>query len=189
MDKGKLLLFIKDKVTSCAPRRGHCLNTEKECKSKGKDKRRAESPLQLSQLYKRQRGGPASTSTSASANTTTSTTASTNTSTSALPVLEGEDDESCSDLVLIYNTIRDYYSTINELWVYQTSLGLYSTDWPQRVTPIALKTSITRGQYQRYRNEFEDRGLATIRDGYIATQILDLTRAVWNQSLDRSCTE
>lgn len=177
MDEGKLLLFIKDEVASRAPRRGRRLNAEKERKSKGKGKRRAESPLQLSQPRKRQRGGPASA------------TASANTSTSALPVLEGEDDESCSDLVLMYNTVRGYCSAINELWAHQTSLGLHSADRPQRVALTALKTSIARGQHQRRRDEFEDRGLATIRDGYTATQIPDLTRAAWSQSLGRSCAE
>jgi hypothetical protein len=103
VDEGKLLLFIKDEVASRALQRGCRLNAEKERKSKGKGKRRAESPLQLSQPRKRQRGGPASA------------TASANTSTSALPVLEGEDDESCSDLVLMYNTVRGYCFAINEL--------------------------------------------------------------------------
>jgi hypothetical protein len=106
VDEGKLLLFIKDEVASRVPRRGRRLNAEKERKSKGKGKRRAESLLQLSQPRKRQRGGLASATTSA------------NTSTSALPVLEGEDDESCSDLVLMYNTVRGYCSAINELWAH-----------------------------------------------------------------------
>ncbi|PMD19221.1 hypothetical protein NA56DRAFT_647295 [Hyaloscypha hepaticicola] len=78
MDEGKLLLFIKNEVASRVSWRGHYLNAEKERKSKGKGKRRAD--------------------------------------TSALPVLEGEDDESCSDLVLIYNTVRGYCSAINEFW-------------------------------------------------------------------------
>ena len=55
----------------------------------------------------------------------------------------------------------------------------------------ALKTSIARGQHQRRREEFEDRGLATIRDGYTAAQIPDLTRKVWSrsQSLGKGCIE
>jgi hypothetical protein len=53
VDEGKLLLFIKDEVANRAPRRGRRLNAEKECKSKGKGKRRAESLLQLSQPRKR----------------------------------------------------------------------------------------------------------------------------------------
>ena len=89
----------------------------------------------------------------------------------------------------MYNTVRGYCSAINELWVYQTSLGLHLIDRPQRVALTVLKISIARGQYQRRRDEFEDRGLVTIRDGYIVTQIPDLTRAAWSQSLDRSCTE
>jgi hypothetical protein len=47
----------------------------------------------------------------------------------------------------------------------------------------ALKMSIARGEHQRHRDEFTDRGFATIRDGYIASQIPDLTRKVWQQSL------
>jgi hypothetical protein len=35
------------------------------------------------------------------------------------PILEeGDDDEAYSDLVLIYNTVRGYYSAINELWAH-----------------------------------------------------------------------
>jgi hypothetical protein len=45
------------------------------------------------------------------------------------------------------------------------------------------------GQHQRRWAEFEDRGLATIRDGYTALQILNLTRQVWGQSLGANCTE
>jgi hypothetical protein len=47
------------------------------------------------------------------------------------PILEeGDDDEACSDLVLMYNTVRGYCSAINELWAHQTSLGLYSAARP-----------------------------------------------------------
>jgi hypothetical protein len=89
----------------------------------------------------------------------------------------------------MYNTVRGYYSAINELWAHQTSLGLHSAQRPQRVALTALKTSIARGQHRRRRDEFEDRGLATIKDSYTATQIPDLTRAVWSQSLGLSCTK
>jgi hypothetical protein len=64
------------------------------------------------------------------------------------PILkEGDDDEACSNLVLMYNTVRGYYSAINELWAHQTSLGLYLVARPQRVALTALKTSIARGQH------------------------------------------
>jgi hypothetical protein len=47
------------------------------------------------------------------------------------PILEeGDNDEACLDLMLIYNTVRGYCSVINELWAYQTSLGLYLADRP-----------------------------------------------------------
>ena len=154
VDEGKLLLFIKDEVASRAPRKGRRLDAERQ------RKRKAELPLQPSLPLKQRRGHSG-----------------------AIPVLEGDDDESCSDLVLMYNTVRGYCSAINELWAHQTSLGLHSADRPQRVALTALKTSIARGQHQRRRAEFEDRGLATIRDGYTAVQIPDLTRNVWGQSL------
>lgn len=104
-------------------------------------------------------------------------------------VVEGEDDESCSDLVLMYNTVRGYCSAVNELWAHQTSIGLHSADRPQRVALTALKTSIVRGEHKRRRDEFVDRGLATIRDGYTASQIPDLTQKVWQQSLGANCVE
>jgi hypothetical protein len=161
VDEGKLLLFIKDEVASRAPRKGRRLNAERQ------RKRKAESPSQPSPPPKRRRGHAG-----------------------AISILEeGDDDESCSDLVLMYNTVRGYCSAINELWAHQTSLGLHSADRPQRVALTALKTSIARGQHQRRRAEFEDRGLATIRDGYTAMQIPDLTKKAWGQSLGGSCTE
>ena len=53
----------------------------------------------------------------------------------------------------------------------------------------ALKTLIARGQHQRRRDKFTDRGLATIRDGYVASQIPDLTRKVWGQCLGQNQVE
>jgi Centromere DNA-binding protein complex CBF3 subunit, domain 2 len=102
---------------------------------------------------------------------------------------EGDDDEACSELVLMYNTVRGYCSAINELWAHQTSQGYHSAERPQRVAMKALKTSIARSQHQQRRDEFEDRGLATARDGYTAAEIPTLTRKVWGQSLGTKCTE
>src|SRR3954464_9167691 len=97
VDEGKLLLFIKDEVASRAPRRGRRLDAERQ------RKRKAESPLQPSRPPKQRRGHA-----------------------DAIPILEeGDDDESCSDLVLMYNTVRGYCSAVNELWAHQTSLGLH----------------------------------------------------------------
>lgn len=103
--------------------------------------------------------------------------------------VEGKDDESCSDLVLMYNTVRGYCSAVNELWAHQTSMGLHSADRPQRVALTALKTAIVRGEHKRRRDEFVDRGLSTIRDGYTASQIPDLAQKVWQQSLGANCIE
>ena len=166
VDEGKLLLFIRDEVASRAPRQGRRLNAEKK-----RRKRKAESLLPPSLPPPKQRRGQAGAI--------------------PVPVLpeEGDDDESCSDLVLMYNTVRGYCSAVNELWAHQTSLGLHSAPRPQRVALTALKTSIARGEHQRRRAEFEDRGLATIRDGYTADQIPDVSRAVWGQSLGGNLVE
>jgi hypothetical protein len=86
VDEGKLLLFIKNEVASRAPRKGCCLNTERERKKK------AELLLQQPLPLKRQRGYA-----------------------SAIPILEGEDDKSCSNLLLMYNIVRGYCSAVNEI--------------------------------------------------------------------------
>ena len=96
---------------------------------------------------------------------------------------EGDDDDAQSELVLMYNSVRGYVSAINELWKHQTSLKLHSAPQPHNVAIKALETSIARGEHQRRRREYVDRGLATIRDGYMASQILDICRQVWQSGL------
>lgn len=93
-------------------------------------------------------------------------------------IIEGDDDNECSELVLMYNTVRGYVSAINELWAHQTSRGLHTEPQPQRVAMKALKTSIVRGEHSRRRAEFMDCRVSTILDGYLASQILDLSRQV-----------
>jgi hypothetical protein len=95
-------------------------------------------------------------------------------------------DEACSELVLMYNTVQSYCSAINELWAHQTSLGLHNAAQPQRVAMTTLKTSIARGQHQHQCDEFTDRGLATIQNGYVASQIPDLIKKVWGQYLGQN---
>jgi hypothetical protein len=53
----------------------------------------------------------------------------------------------------------------------------------------ALKTSIARGQYQRRRAEFEDRGLSTMINRYTAKQITDMTTVVWRNVLGPRTSE
>ena len=140
-------MFIKDEVASRAPRKGQRLKAELA-------KRKRERPGPGSRPAKRRRAA-LSLGLEGSA--------------SSIEDDEGEEDEPALDLLLLYNSIRGYCSAINELWVHQTSRGLHTAPRPQRVALIALKTSIARGQHQRRRDEYTDRGLATIRDGYIAS--------------------
>ena len=164
VDEGKLLLFIKEEVASRPPRRGSRLEAERQ--------RKRQAALTLEPKLSKRRRGFASQLSSADN-----------------LAIEGEDDESCSDLVLMYNTVRGYCSAVNKLWAHQTSMGLHLADQPQRVALTALKTAIVRGEHQHRWDEFVDRGLATIRDGYTASQIPDLTQKVWQQSLGANCID
>ena len=89
----------------------------------------------------------------------------------------------------MYNSVRGYVSAIMELWNYQVSAKLHSSPSPHHVAVKALKTSIARGQHARRRAEFEDRGISTIRDGYTAKQIPNMTRAVWRNTLGPRTSE
>jgi Centromere DNA-binding protein complex CBF3 subunit, domain 2 len=104
-------------------------------------------------------------------------------------IVEGEDDDEQSDLVLMYNSVRGYVSAIKELWSYQTSQGLHNAPPPKRIALKALETSIIRGEHARRREEFTDRGISTFRDGYLASQIPDLNRQIWSESLGKGNTE
>ena len=172
VDEGKLLLFIKEEVASRAPRRGRRLDEEKERKRK---KAGAAGAAKEGQPRKRQKRAAAAAAAVVEA--------------SNHLIVEGEDDEDCSELVLMYNTVRSYVSAIKELWSYQTSRGLHNAPQPTRITLKALETSILRGEHARRRGEFTDRGISTFRDGYVASQIPDLNHQVWSEGLGKSVVE
>ena len=52
--------------------------------------------------------------------------------------------------------------------------NLHSSPSPHNVDIKALQTSAVRGEHRCRHQEFEDRGLATIKDGYTPNQILDM---------------
>jgi hypothetical protein len=99
------------------------------------------------------------------------------------------DNEPESELQLMYNSVRGYVSAIMELWTHQVSAKLHSSPSLYNVAVKALKTSIVRGQHARRCTEFDDCGLSTIRDGYTAKQIPDMTRAVWRDALGPRTSE
>ncbi len=101
----------------------------------------------------------------------------------------GDDDDEQSDLVLMYNTVRGYVSAINELWAHQVSRRLHNSPKPVQVAMKALKSSIARGEHAQRRAEFADRGIATIQDGYMATQIPIVYDKVWGLSLGAHSAE
>ena len=100
-----------------------------------------------------------------------------------------DEPEPKSELQLMYNSVRGYVSAIMELWTHQVSAKLQSSSSSHNVAVKASKTSIIRGQHARRRAEFDDRGLSTIRDGYTAKQIPDMTRAVWRDALGPRTSE
>jgi hypothetical protein len=89
----------------------------------------------------------------------------------------------------MYNSVRGYVSAVNELWSQQVSRGLHNAPKPDRVAMKALKTSIARREHMRRRAEFADRGIATIQDGYTATQIPDLHKKAWELALGGASAE
>jgi hypothetical protein len=68
-------------------------------------------------------------------------------------------------------------------------LSLHNAPQPYRVAIKALETAIAHGEHARRRIEFADRGVSTMRDGYIASQIPDLHRQVWGQGLGQGVVE
>jgi hypothetical protein len=158
VDEGKLLLFVKTKVAERALRKGSRLAAER--------KRKLENEAEGSKRQGKKGKWEAGTGTMAEQ------------ADRAPGAVDGEDDEPKSELQLMYNSVRGYVSAIMELWTHQVSAKLHSSPSPHNVAVKALKTLIVRGQHARCRAEFDDRGLSTIRDGYTAKQILDMTRVV-----------
>ena len=180
VDEGKLLLFVKTQVAERAPRKGSRLAAEKKRKAKegAKGSKRNKN--------KNKKGGPrdeagmmADAETSGLAGEVEEAAADT----------DSGEEEPGSELRLMYNSVRSYVSAIMELWKHQVANKLHSSPPPHNVAVKALETSVARGEHQRRRDELEDRGLATIKDGYTAKQIPDMTRAVWRNALGPRTSE
>jgi hypothetical protein len=181
VDEGKLLLFVKTQVAERAPRKGSCLAAER--------KRRLESEPEGSKRQGKKQKQEAGTRTMAE-QAERAPRAPDGRHDRPGPGPEPEPEpEPESELQLMYNSVRGYVSAIMELWTHQVSAKLHSLLSPHNVAVKALQTSIVRGQHARRRAEFNDRGLSTIRDGYTAKQIPDMTRAVWRDALGPRMSE
>ena len=108
VDKGKLLLFIKEEVALRAPRRGRWLDEEKERKRTAV----AEAGVGAVAVVKEERPRKRQKRATGVAVAAAVVQASNHL------IVEGEDDEDCSELVLMYNTVRSYILAIKELWSY-----------------------------------------------------------------------
>lgn len=164
VDEGKLLLFIREEVATRPPRRGRRLLAERkrktEDKAQGLQKKRKTKNDEAIRTGERQPEGADDH--------------------------DGESDnekDETSDLVLMYNSVRGYVSAINELWKVQTSKGLHNAPMPVNVALNALKTSVVRREHHRRRQEFVDRGEATIQDGYTIAHIPQIHDKIWGLEL------
>jgi len=167
VDEGKLLLFMKSKVAERAPRTGSRLAAER--------KRGPTDELERSTTQtKRRTQGPVVNVEEVPG---------------AFRASDSEDDGPKSELFLMYNSVRGYVSAIMEIWSHQVSTKLHSSPRPHNIAVKALQTSIARGQHARRRDEFEDRGVSTMKDGYTMKQIPDMTRVVWSNSLGTRTSE
>lgn len=104
-------------------------------------------------------------------------------------IFEGDDDNIQPPVVLMYNSVRGYVSAIHELWSHQTSQGLHQAPEAHRVAIKALETSLVRGEHLRCRKEYIDRGVGTMRDGYLQRQIPDPTHQIWSLAFGEKAIE
>ena len=99
VDKRKLLLFIKTRVVNHPPKKGAHLNAEKKrkaAKMEGLRKRRKPGDIMVEGADIEGEEGVKGKF-------------------GDIQIIEGDDDASQSELVLMYNTVHGYVSAINEL--------------------------------------------------------------------------
>ena len=185
VDEGKLLLFVKTQVAEWAPRKGNRLAAEKKRKAKegAKGSKRNKNKNKNKKGRPRDEAGMMAEAEASGAQGLAGEVEEV-----AADTDSGE-EEPGSELRLMYNSVRSYVSAIMELWKHQVAKKLHSSPPPHNVAVKALETSVARGEHQRRRDELEDRGLATIKDGYTAKQIPDMTRAVWRNALGPRTSE
>lgn len=94
-----------------------------------------------------------------------------------------DDDAIKSPLQLMYSTVRSYVSAIRDLWTFQTTLGLHDAPDPNSDLISGFVHSLTGKEHNRRREEYVDRGLGTMKDGYEQSDIPKVTQQVWLGSL------
>lgn len=104
-------------------------------------------------------------------------------------IFEGDDDNVQPPIVLMYNSVRGYVSAIHELWSHQISQGLHNAPEPHQVAIKTLEISLVRDEHTRRRKRYTDRGVGTMRDGYLQRQIPDFTEQVWSLALGEKPAE
>lgn len=168
VDEKKLLLFMKTQVMARAPKKG------KRLLQANKRKAGAEEVTSASKRMKKSSGASLQQSGQPDHEGV---------------ILEGEDDDTQPQIVLLYNSIRGYVSAIHDLWAHQVNMGLHNAPEPHRVAIKALETSVVRREHDRRREEYADRGMGTMKDGYLQRQIPDFTHQMWTLALGPATSE
>ncbi|KAK4095792.1 DDE-domain-containing protein, partial [Parathielavia hyrcaniae] len=173
VDEGKLVLFLDEEIASRAPKRGKRRKAETQrLKTEGRQKRRKrESPFSTGAADEIVvGGGPAKDSDSKSE-----------------PDLDNMDPDpvsatGTSTLKLQYSTVRLYSSAIINLYAQQKTRGENPAPHPNGLAKKALMRHILRETACRSRNEWADRILNTIKDGYSPAKVPEHTAAAWRFS-------
>jgi hypothetical protein len=104
----------------------------------------------------------------------------------AIAAIPGSDDDpEVFKLRLKYNSIRGYVSAIMNLYQDQHSRGINTAPTPHKCAIKAMQIAIHRGEFDRLRREYEDRGVGTMLDGYTEDKVPDIAHQVWSQNLGR----
>ena len=104
----------------------------------------------------------------------------------AIAAIPGSDDDpEVFKLRLKYNFIRGYVSAIMNLYQDQHSRGINTAPTPHKCAIKAMQIAIHRGEFDRLRREYEDRGVGTMLDGYTEDKVPDIAHQVWSQNLGK----
>ncbi len=161
VEEAKILLFIKMEVTNGLPKKRKRLN---EAKRKRQEEEKAHEKKKKKQL-----GGAVMVERNEEHVGLLDESI----------IFEVDDDNVQTPIVMMYNSVRGYVSSIYGFWSHQISHGIHQAPQPHRVVIKALETSIVHGEYICRRKEYTDRGIGTMRDGYLQRQIPDFTHQVW----------
>ncbi|KAK1935346.1 hypothetical protein P3T76_010571 [Phytophthora citrophthora] len=88
-----------------------------------------------------------------------------------------------SDRKVSVATVEMYVNAISDLYSDQQSRGANSHPHPRNNLIKALLTSLKREKHVKYKRDYADRGIGTLRDGYYTTtDLVAISRLWWSGS-------